>query len=97
MVMDEHNVYYVVEGNLEPDGYIWRDAAYYPSAPPKADAAFIVRAVNAHEALVAALEKVLDVLPPGLSRDGYPMNAEEEAAIREAEAALARAKAEMAE
>lgn len=47
---------YEVRGS---DETIMHSEAYYPEAPTIADAALIVRAVNAHEALVAILRAVV--------------------------------------
>lgn len=40
----------------DASGLIFHDAHYYPMAPNKEDAAFIVRAVNSYDSLVVYLE-----------------------------------------
>ncbi len=65
--------------DIEGDDYSVRDArtitlindtSYYPSAPDREDAAFIVKAVNMHQELVAALRLALPwVSPPLDDRD----------------------------
>lgn len=82
-----------VGGNSDDPG-IWsealpKDGSNFPFGSKEADAAFIVRAVNSHEELVAALEACRDTL--GIRDDFVPLGPAIELApvIR---AALAKAK-----
>lgn len=41
-----------------PNDFIMCDTCFYPSAPTRSDAEFIVHAVNNHEALVAMVDQL---------------------------------------
>ena len=64
---DRGGDYYVYSQRLTPlgDNLLMCDESYYPSAPDRDTALFIVRAVNAHAALVAALESVVALIHEG--------------------------------
>ncbi len=69
------------------------DGAAVCSVPKarKADAAYIVRACNSHYELLAALESLLELHRPTSAKTVY--QADKDAAILQASAAIAKAKA----
>jgi hypothetical protein len=71
---------------------IMQDASYYPSAPSREDAEFIVKVVNAHDELVAALAGMtkLYVSLVNCGDCGF-WDAEEEDPVKASRAALAKA------
>lgn len=65
---DDKDHDYTIRG---ADGeFIANDTCYYPSAPNEADAIFIVKAVNNHDDLLAALRKVRSLLEVEYHDDG---------------------------
>jgi len=90
-------------GPMRPDGKKIEDLVFYIRVDPeytdaalakrKANAAFVIKAVNSHNALVSALEQIIEMnVQYAIDRYGDASQAEMMACVSTARAALAEAK-----